>query len=56
MGALKSPKCSRGHRLAGKNLYIRANGTRECRTCSLLRSRKYWRKSVREKKHDQPAS
>ncbi len=41
MGALKSLKCSRGHRLVGKNLYIRKDGTRECRQCSLIRSRKH---------------
>lgn len=39
MGALKSPRCSKGHKLAGKNLYIRKDGQRECRTCSLLRAR-----------------
>jgi hypothetical protein len=39
MGALKSYKCSRGHVLAGKNLYIRKNGTRECRKCSLQRAK-----------------
>lgn len=51
MGALKSPKCSRGHRLAGRNLYQRADGTRECRKCSLLRSKRQWRK----KKNVQPS-
>ena len=41
MGALKSPRCSKGHRLAGKNLYLRKNGQRECKKCSLERSRKF---------------
>jgi hypothetical protein len=40
MGALKSYKCSKGHILKGKNLYSRANGSRECRKCSLERSRR----------------
>ena len=43
MGALKSLKCAKGHLLAGKNLYLRKNGQRECRLCSLKRSRQ-WRK------------
>ena len=45
MGALKSPKCSKGHRLAGKNLYQRSNGQRECRKCSLARNAKWKRNS-----------
>jgi hypothetical protein len=44
MGALKSPKCSKGHPLKGKNLYVRANGSRECRKCSLARSREFQQK------------
>jgi hypothetical protein len=43
MGAIKSMKCMKGHLLRGKNLYIRANGTRECKACSLARSKR-WRK------------
>lgn len=51
MGALKSSRCSRGHKLSGKNLYIRTDGTRECRKCSLERSRKQ-REQRKEKTHD----
>jgi hypothetical protein len=42
MGALKSIRCSRGHLLKGANLYLRRDGTRECRKCSLERGR-VWR-------------
>lgn len=42
MGALKSTKCSKGHRMSGKNLYVRADGSRECRKCSLARSKKFY--------------
>lgn len=49
MGALKSYKCSNGHVLAGRNLYVRADGTRECRKCSLARNRE-WRKRKLAKK------
>ena len=42
MGALKSYRCSKGHVLKGGNLYIRKDGTRECRKCSLARQKK-WR-------------
>ena len=48
MGALKSYKCSKGHVLKGTNLYIRADGTRECRKCSLERV-KAWQKAHRKK-------
>lgn len=48
MAALKKSKCKRGHRLAGRNLYERANGYRECRECSLGRARRYLRKKARE--------
>jgi len=40
----QSKRCSRGHPLAGKNLCIRKNGSRECRRCSLdlpANARKY---------------
>jgi|SRR5579862_1347471 len=47
-GALKSKRCSRGHLRAGKNLYLRKNGTRECRQCSLKRS------AARRKQHNCP--
>jgi len=39
MGALKSLRCSKGHLLKGRNLYLRKDGTRECRACSLARGR-----------------
>lgn len=39
MGALKSKHCSKGHRLTIENTYIRQNGQRECRKCSLRRGR-----------------
>jgi hypothetical protein len=37
MGAHKSYKCSKGHILKDSNLYVRKNGTRECKKCSLIR-------------------
>jgi hypothetical protein len=40
MGAALKSKCKRGHRLAGWNLYLRKDGTRECRQCSLARTAK----------------
>jgi hypothetical protein len=43
MGALKAYKCSKGHVMKEGNLYLRKDGTRECRKCSLAR-RKAWRK------------
>lgn len=47
MGALKSIRCKKGHLLKGQNLYVRRNGTRECRRCSIERSQQ-WRKQRRE--------
>lgn len=52
MGALKSYKCSKGHILKGNNLYIRINGSRECRKCSLERNRK-WREQQKLKDVEQ---
>src|SRR5882724_2103615 len=43
MGALKSQRCARGHKMVSKNLYMRANGQRECRACSAIRITK-WRR------------
>ena len=37
----KHPKCKRGHRMVGKNLYVSPDGSRECRQCSLIRARRY---------------
>lgn len=48
MGAIKSYKCSRGHILKDGNLYIRSNGTRECRKCSRERNR-LWREANKPK-------
>ena len=39
MGALKSERCSRGHRMVVENLYMRPNGKRECLTCKRERNR-----------------
>ena len=40
MGALKSSKCSWGHRLAGDNLYVSKDGKkRECRKCAKRRAK-----------------
>jgi hypothetical protein len=39
VGALKSFKCSKGHRLVEGNLYIRKDGSRECKKCSKARSK-----------------
>ena len=39
MGALKSSKCSRGHKLEEPNLYWRKNGQRECKLCKGERNR-----------------
>jgi hypothetical protein len=39
MGALKSPRCSKGHKLSGDNLYLRHDGQRQCKKCALARSR-----------------
>lgn len=34
--------CTRGHKLAGNNLYIRPNGWRVCRICAAMRARKHY--------------
>jgi hypothetical protein len=39
MGALKSPKCSKGHRMVEGNLYYSKTGQRACRKCSIARVR-----------------
>jgi len=39
-GRKKLAKCRYGHRMIGKNLYLRENGKRDCRECSLKRARK----------------
>jgi hypothetical protein len=39
MGAIKSKKCSAGHRMAGDNLYFRKDGSRECRKCAAARQK-----------------
>jgi hypothetical protein len=41
MGALKSPVCARGHKMAGENLHIAPNGRRVCRACQTIRAREY---------------
>jgi len=46
-GALKSKRCSSGHLLSSRNLYIRKNGTRECRQCSLNRSAEFIKEKCR---------
>lgn len=46
MGALKSPKCSKGHLLKGDNLYMRKNGQRECKTCSNKRAKEFKEKAA----------
>lgn len=38
MGALKSSKCSKGHRLIEGNLYVRKDGQRQCRKCQMQRA------------------
>ena len=55
MGALKSYRCSKGHVLAGKNLYLRSNGTRECRKCSLARSKQFAQQARLAKAPQPPA-
>jgi len=47
MGALKSPVCSQGHKLSPTTTFKRANGQRECKICSMARS-KAWRESRKE--------
>jgi hypothetical protein len=38
MGALKSYKCSKGHRMVPSNLYIGSNGLRQCKKCAKARA------------------
>lgn len=33
-------RCKRGHPLSGRNLYLRPNGGRDCRTCALWNGRR----------------
>lgn len=46
---IKKIKCNRGHRLVGKNLYLRSDGMRECRQCSLIRARRHNRELKRQR-------
>jgi hypothetical protein len=39
MGAIKSPKCTLGHKMSDPNLYYRSDGKRECLTCKNRRNR-----------------
>jgi hypothetical protein len=39
MGAIKSPRCSLGHKMKDPNLYYRSDGKRECLTCKDRRNR-----------------
>ncbi len=48
MGALKSKKCARGHKLSGDNVRIRPDGKRDCLACAKIRH-KAWRERQREK-------
>jgi len=50
MGALKSKRCSRGHLLAGRNLYMRKDGSRECLRCSLERATKFMWNKIRDRR------
>lgn len=36
---MKRETCCRGHEMTPDNLYQRKNGTRECKKCSLRRSK-----------------
>jgi arginyl-tRNA--protein-N-Asp/Glu arginylyltransferase len=38
MAGKKKTFCKEGHRLSGKNVYRRKNGSRECRECSRVRA------------------
>lgn len=40
MGALKSAKCSKGHRMRDPNLYYRKDGQRQCKKCKDLINKK----------------
>ena len=48
MGALKSPVCSQGHPLNAKTTFKRKRGQRECKICSIARS-KAWREQQKAK-------
>ena len=37
----RKERCKRGHPLSGDNLYVPANGSRQCRTCCRERSQAY---------------
>ena len=37
MAGKKKKFCKNGHRLKGRNLYRRKDGSRECRVCSKIR-------------------
>jgi hypothetical protein len=39
MGALKSLKCSKGHKMADPNLYYRKDGQRQCKKCKDLKNK-----------------
>lgn len=47
MGALKSKRCTKGHLLHGGNLYLKSNGQRECKKCSLERSKIAYRNKTK---------
>lgn len=49
MGALKSPKCSKGHLMKPPNLYMRPDGQRECLMCKQQRGRDARAKVKKEK-------
>lgn len=40
-GGVLRTHCRRGHRLTGRNLYKRSDGTHRCRTCMLAANRAY---------------
>lgn len=44
MGALKSLRCSKGHRMADPNLYYRADGQRQCKKCKDLKNKEQEKK------------
>jgi hypothetical protein len=48
-------ECVNGHQLAGDNVRIRPNGTRACRSCGRLRSRRNYWKNNPEQKRVRPA-
>lgn len=55
MGALKSSKCSKGHLMRGPNLYIRANGQRQCKACIDIRNKAYEKKRKAESRRRRAA-